>query len=715
MELKTNIKAGLVMLIVGLLWLTPSLYAQRIFIPGLPDPQAPEDSSVIDMYIGGQLRIIPTIEENWDLGMMSSVKNEIKKAKWKTNMIAVAEGTAKTINQTLNIPAAQVAMMPAAQQVQIATLKGTLQAMGLSTSQVSATDIIGLTGLKLSSVNDLSDLDAAIRGSLLVAALKKANFDPGISIPTASPLAILKLKAGSDIDPRVHTIEAGRVANEYWRTESRLNFEFDPQDKTWNLFWAVECDTIMDTEQVDARCHNFGLERLNAMIDIPSIHSQLHMGWDIYYVDAIVKLEPNLTVGGPIGIYGDDDPGIWLSGENGSFSWQVGLHKKTERNGTQSEQTRGSEVDGFARHPEAEYSDADRMVSDLTIGYAFEETRNAFKFILAQDRSNAASDATAQATARFAGRDEAETIADNAENMRVLMNYYGLMYHGTFASGILEVTGEFVSQTGEAVNTEICSKASTVTVSGSTSCKSGGDDYSINANLMYLNVTSGIWRGSGKGTGAKLGISILTTSGDGEDDNELTGYTGVNAGQRFSQQIGTEHSFYGEQNPFVLGTQVYGYLPEYHGSRGVFGKQGVPVGGLGLGRDILDKQSQGGRGDNPGLTLWNLRLDARFTANWFYQMNYRMISFNEPFYPYLTTGFGGTAVTTGAPVTDTDMGTEWANEITYQVNWNVVIQFSYALFTPGPGIESVSRVYTGDNSFSPTSASRTAMEFITKF
>ncbi|MBF0238181.1 MAG: hypothetical protein HQM12_10775 [SAR324 cluster bacterium] len=702
MKNSSLLKRSICFLLLGLFWLGQPLYAQRIFINGLPDPLAPEDASVVDWYIGAQVRIIPTIEQNWDMGIMKYIDEEIAKNKATWTM------TMDGINALAN-----------AQQAAVDTKAQTAAATAY---QTAAGAVLASGGSATTAA--LAGQQAAIQAAAATVATAKANGELSTSTVTlseaaaasgASVLAVLRLAKGTDVDPRIHSDESGRVAGEHWRAESRLSFEFDPQDKKWNLFMAFECDSIMDFEQMNNRCGNFGLERLHSIMAMPGINSKLHLGWDVYYTDFILREGAGFVAGGPISIYAGDDPGIWLQGSAGGYNWQMGYHKKFERNSTQGANTRSSEVDGFARHPDPMSIDPDRGVSDITLGYNFAETGNAVKFIYVQDSIRYATDEVARTTAIYSGRDEQDMIDANQEAMRVNSNYMGLMYHGVFIEGVLEMVAEYAMQSGTVVNAEKCPVTATDPTGACTNGAS--DDYTIDANLQYFGVTSGIWRGAIQGSGAKLGYDYLKTSGDAKDDNTLNGFTGAFPGQRFSQQIGSEHSYMGEQNPFGMGTQFFGYIPEYHGSRGVFAQQGVVTGGLAGGMDTRDVESQGGRGDNPGLTMQNIRLDVRFDQHWLLKSSLKLLSFNESFYPYLSPGIGGNYQTRGKPVTTLDMGNEINTEISYLVNWNVMVMLAYTQFIPGGGMKELASAYTGVDAGSVKleSVSRTAMEFIVKF
>lgn len=468
------------------------------------------------------------------------------------------------------------------------------------------------------------------------------------------PLAFI-LRNYPHLDPRMHLTEAGIASQEYLRAEARINIEVHPENNLWNLFFSLECDSILDGGETDQRCAHFGLERLNAMMRIPALRSELHAGWDFYVTDAIVINDPTLSISGPLSIYADDDPGIWFKGGWGLLSWQTGWHKKVELNRIIHDPN--SEL--LTHYSEAEAANRDRDIYDMVVDYN-PVPNHLLKFILVEDQFRYPSDENQRILSEFTHDDPRESVAANPQKAKVSSRYLGLLYHGLFSNNIFQVTSQYVQQSGSAQNTEIFPK------------NSSRDDYRIAAHMMYVNLTSA-WSGSGA-TRGRVGLSYLNTSGDGKDDSTLEGYTGVGASQQFSQQIGSANSILSGQHPLTLGTELYGVIPEYYGSHGKLGESGIPTGGLQGGNPQGGAHLAGGRGDNPGLTLWNINLGNRFHENWVYQTQYRWISYNQRFFPYLTEGDRGHSL---SPL---HIGSEWINEVYYILNWNTLIQLAYTQF-----------------------------------
>lgn len=112
-----------------------------------------------------------------------------------------------------------------------------------------------------------------------------------------------------------HGNETGWVNNSYIRSESKLYFNAMPKDRKWSFAAALEFDRPLDTQSVDDRggrdkdTSNFGLERLHISYALPW-SMRLNAGWDVWHLDAFK--------GGGL-VYGDDNPGFWLTGGDDTY------------------------------------------------------------------------------------------------------------------------------------------------------------------------------------------------------------------------------------------------------------------------------------------------------------------------------------------------------------------------------------------------------------
>lgn len=101
--------------------------------------------------------------------------------------------------------------------------------------------------------------------------------------------------------------------------ESRLFFTAT-KDRV-SLYTAIEMDGTLDERVIDGNLPN--IERINLSLLLPEISSTFTVGADIYALDPIGGL-----------VYIDDDPGIWVKGGAGPWSWQTAWHKRLEFGGS---------------------------------------------------------------------------------------------------------------------------------------------------------------------------------------------------------------------------------------------------------------------------------------------------------------------------------------------------------------------------------------------
>ena len=431
-----------------------------------------------------------------------------------------------------------------------------------------------------------------------------------------------------------HTNESGNVAQSYIRTEARLYFTGEDADKKWSLYSALEFDSVVDQTEVDNRGRDYGLERLHGSVVIPGLEQvRFHAGWDIYYMDAVDA--------GAGFIYGDDDPGFWLTGDFDSLEFQVGYHKKLE--------------DNFASRDQVEYindqagvkSDNDRDLYDAMLTYHINDD-NEVRFMGLYDvMKTRSSSALGLSTNKGA----------DVETYRV-----GVLYTGKL--GIFEPEFEAVYQGGEANNIELETGAT----------PAAGDDFDIKAYAVYgdlaLNLTDIV------GFKVMPHIGFMYTSGDDDgDDDDLEGYCAVANAQRFTPRFGGEDTIIGDNNT-LLGTVLYGYIPELYGSMGGTQQGGVATGGLVNG-------SIGGRGDNPGMTMYGGGITIEPKEFISYRTNFMWFEWNEDFAAFSPlTG-------TNVQVDSGTAGQQWSNSLRISLNKNVHIFGNATLFWPGDAIEDV--------------------------
>jgi hypothetical protein len=522
----------------------------------------------------------------------------------------------------------------------------------------SSVGLVGLVAL-LAIVLAVPPLVGAKEGTFLITTEDGDTFSFGAQlrmIPTSEndwdfglgTVQISPFLGGGELNWKRHTTEAGELADNYIRTEARLYFTGEDKDKKWSLYSALEFDSVVDQTEVDNRGRDYGLERLHGSIVIPGLEQvRFHAGWDIYYMDAVDA--------GAGFIYGDDDPGFWLTGDFDSLEFQVGYHKKLE--------------DNFASRDQVEYindqagvkSDNDRDLYDAMLTYHVNDD-NEVRFMGLYDVMKTRSTSNFGATNKGA----------DVETYRV-----GVLYTGKL--GIVEPEFEAVYQGGEANNIELETGAA----------PAAGDDFDIKAYALYgdvaLNLTDVF------GFKVMPHVGFMYTSGDDDgDDDDLEGYCAVANAQRFTPRFGGEDTIIGDNN-VLLGTILYGYIPELYGSMGGTQQGGVATGGLANG-------SVGGRGDNPGMTMIGGGITIEPKEFISYRTNFMWIEWNEDF----RAASAVSAVAPGVPQTvEIDSGTagqQWSNSLRVSLSKNVHIFGNATFFWPGEAIKDVTEDVYGKKS-----------------
>uniref|UniRef100_A0A832A7F7 Alginate export domain-containing protein n=1 Tax=Desulfacinum infernum TaxID=35837 RepID=A0A832A7F7_9BACT len=491
-----------------------------------------------------------------------------------------------------------------------------------------------------------------------------------------------------------HSNESGTVRGGYIRNEDKIYFNAMPQDRKWSFYAALEYDRPIDTDTVDNRggrgdSSNFGLERLNVSVALP-YETRLHAGWDVWGFD---------HYDGASMVYADDNPGFWLDGTAGKLTYSIGYFKLAENNFQTS-------LTGTIGKYEFAANDDDR---DLIAAYADYKIndKHKVKFFYGYDRIRAipvrdfytaawgaARSATGISMAKvydLLGLDgSAPDPSDpdfpfaygakytvSAGSPKTDSHHVGSYYVGNF--GPVELFLEGAYQFGSADNVQKLKYSS----------------YDISAYALAADVALELkdW----VGFSVKPHVGVMYTSGDDDpNDDKLEGYNGIENAQRFSNRWGGENTIIGDTN-FVLGTALYGYLPEFYGN-------GTPIftGGLqnfaGYGN---------GRGDNPGLTMLSVGLTASPKKFIIYRTNLNNFWWNEDIkvksfvYPY-----GETWVKSGY------VGSEWDNELTVALHKNVFVKGQVSFFFPGEVIEDVTAALGAK---SDDTASRVAAELIWNF
>lgn len=509
----------------------------------------------------------------------------------------------------------------------------------------------------------IKDIHMSFGGQIRLIPTMESNYDFGMEDTATGNFPFFSTALGKAYFKN-HANEAGGVNKSYIRTEDRLYFNALPKDRAWSFYAALEFDRALDTEVVDERGgrrggSNFGLERLHGTMALPFLpfNARLHAGWDVWGLD----------YGEAAGlVYGDDNPGFWLTGDKGPVSFSVGYFKLGENNFQNSildlkavNNNSGRDRDLYAGYLDYKINDANKV----KLFYAYDQIRNV-----------ATKDLLGVLTGGAAGINKTAT----APNPKTDSHHIGGYYVGNF--GPVELFGEGVYQFGEAKGTGL-----------------GGSQENMDISAYALSGDVAVELKNYVGFSLKPHVGIMYTSGDDNaGDNKLGGYQGVDNAQRFSQRWGGENTIIGDTN-LVLGSMLYGYLPELYGN-------GTPVATGGLQNTV---GLGAGRGDNPGLTMLSYGITVTPKKFIIFRTNANSFWWNEDIKvsSFKTPGVS-TVVKSGY------VGSEWDNELTLALSKNTFIKGQAAFFFPGDVIANATTALgaTGDKT-----ASRLAMELIWNF
>jgi len=265
---------------------------------------------------------------------------------------------------------------------------------------------------------------------------------------------------------------------------------------------------------------------------------RLHAGWDVWGIDHFE---------GAGLVYADDNPGFWLTGDKGPVSFNIGYFKLGENNFQNSitdlkpnNSSSNRDRDLYAGYVDYKINDANKIKAF----YLYDQVHN----IPTKDLLGVLTGGAVPGT----GINKTGT----APSPKTDSHHIGAYYLGNF--GPVELFGEGVYQFGKAKGTGL-----------------GGSQEDMDISAYALSGDVAVELKDYVGFGLKPHIGIMYTSGDGNaSDNKLNGYEGVDNAQRFSNRWGGENTIMADTN-LVLGSMLYGYLPELYGN-------GTPVATGGL-------------------------------------------------------------------------------------------------------------------------------------
>ncbi len=526
------------------------------------------------------------------------------------------------------------------------------------------------------------DITATFGGQVRVIPTYEQDFDFGIKNKTDFG------KTANGGMFLLHITEAGVVNKSYIRSEDRLYFTFAKGD-IWEVYMALEFDDVLSSRTTDrvrdvqGFYGSFGLERVSASIKLPWISSRFYAGWDIYGVD----------LDGGLLIYGDDDPGFWLTGGVGNVDWQLGYHKKDELNRT----LQG--IRGTPRNITFTSTDNERDILSARINYTpFKGTK--VGLIYTYDRLGFRPTLVPVFLPPPPGDPCGPTPLSPA-NPNPANNCPEVDSHHIGPIVITQIagfkfTGQYVHQFGEARKTNVINQ------------KSGPQgNYDINANAAFADLAFDLtpW------TGFRLipHVGVMWASGDDNpNDKSLGGYTGNTDGYRFTTAFGGENTILGDNNN-VIGTNIYSVIPNLRGNQ----DSGLVTGGV----------ANNSRGDSPGVLMVGGGITVAPTKNSIYRTNAYYLQYdtkpcvNPGDFPLLTPPSPCDA--SKNTIQHRDIGVEWDNEIMVWLDKNMVVKGQFSFLFPGDAVRDITRNLT---SVPPLvgkavdeTAIRLAMEFLWNF
>jgi hypothetical protein len=178
--------------------------------------------------------------------------------------------------------------------------------------------------------------------------------------------------------------------------------------------------------------------------------------------------------------------------------------------------------------------------------------------------------------------------------------------------------------------------------------------------------------------------------------------------QRFTPRFGGEDTIIGDTN-VVLGTVLYGYLPEFYGNLGGSQQGGVATGGLTNG-------SLGGRGDNPGMTMIGGGITIEPKEYLSYRTNFMWFEWNEDFAVLNIRDplglAGGALGPRNIKIKSGTAGQQWSNSLRLSLSKHVHIFGNATWFWPGEAVKDVTEAL---GNRSDKVASRYALALIWRF
>ena len=449
--------------------------------------------------------------------------------------------------------------------------------------------------------------------------------------------------------------------------ENRLFFTVT-KDRV-SFYTALELDGTLDEREIDTNDPN--IERLNLSLQIPEIDSTASVGADIYVLDGIGGL-----------VYIDDDPGIWIKGGTGRWSWQAAWHKRTEFGGAAGDSS--SRFASRAGVTEDRSDDTDFF--SAKIGYDRKHSTGAFHvetfgLLQLRDTPNFGSGLTRLNLVgpgnvpRPATDPLQASIADIVPNQTSY--FLGIAAKGNF--GLLRPSAEFVYSGGKIKGLTDNTGAAPY----------GFDEFDIHSYAAFARLDFDF---SKKRWWPLRGVIPFVQgeflSGDDDPfDDDLEGFVSPSSpsGLRPGDIPFLRRTVLGLGSPPLGdGTADFGFATDGRGIGPTIGNilEGATFGGTALFNNRF------GKGDNPGFIKISTGLSGSFNPKWAFHLAGNYVRFSE------TESIEAEFSSLGIGKVDEEIGYGLDLVVIYKPQPQMQIRPFFSIFEPGDGAEQLA----GDDS-----------------
>lgn len=510
-------------------------------------------------------------------------------------------------------------------------------------------------------------LELRLGGQVRVVPVYESNWDLGLS------------KSAGIRGLGSHVNEAGILGRDYVRTEDRLYFNVGSGD-AWDFYMALEFDSVFSQRRTDRISNqekgifdDFGVERLQATVKLPWIHSRLHAGWD-------TGPSVDLDAGGMV--YVDDDPGIWLTGRSGPVGWKAAYVIKNESQFVYADRTTvvvgpcppnlnvppgGSTPTGCPQPlliGAWDGNQGERRLATGRLDFTLTESHTLAAFYVVNH-------------SRLRG--QPPTAGANA--ITSVTHYPGLLYLGKLGGfkPMLEVAGSFGSVRYPGLQAPVNDYLGNPLNSRT---------FRVRSFALYGDVAYDASAAAGFKLEPHAGFYYL--KGDSNPgDNVLGGFTPAVSNTRFTPRFSGENTIVMDSN-IVYGSSLYAPFPDLWGNQGNLLTNGGGIFG-------------NSRSDAPGVTLVGGGVETEpVKGKLRYRSNAYAMLYNERFLVGAITE-PANASTLGLLVRDLGtkrvvderlFGVEWDNELTYLFNSVVSAKLQVSFLFPGAAARQITGALT---------------------